>query len=201
MPSKGDNMRRLRQMVVATSLSVTAATAAVLVPAAPAPAIVGDTPGYVANFGAVLVFFDQGYETCGGTQISPSWILTAGHCITDVPSPYTSILVDGWTVDQVIAHPLWDGDSSHGHDLALLHLPAGARPGGASIPQVGAPWNPAAYAPGTQAEIMGVGKTSAHAAPVDGPSPLLTANTVSLFTSSGGGGTGGGGGRTPPHPL
>src|SRR5262249_36555187 len=82
------------------------------------------------------------------------------------------------------------------------HLPAGARPGGASIPQVGAPWNPAAYAPGTQAEIMGVGKTSAHAAPVDGPSPLLTANTVSLFTSSGGGGTrGGGGGAPPPPPL
>ena len=59
---------------------------------------------------------------------------------------------------RVVIHPLWNGDSGDGHDLAVIELatpvPLPFRP-----IQVGATWDNGAYAPNLEATIMGRGRT------------------------------------------
>jgi hypothetical protein len=63
----------------------------------------------------------------------------------------------------VVLHPLWTpgGEGTDGHDVALVHLPAGMLAAATAV-QLGAPWDPGAYAAGTEATIMGTGDTVAH---------------------------------------
>jgi V8-like Glu-specific endopeptidase len=162
--------------------------AAVVGAALPADAIIGGTRSDPAQY-PYFVRVDHSGGSCGGSVIDASWALTAAHCVAndadepqdvDVrimrrndPHEYDTWDVS-WEATAVILHPLWDGVQGHGHDLALIQLPYNAL---APMPrvQVGAPWDPWAYAPGTVVTAMGYGRR----APDDYGSPgLLAVDTI-----------------------
>ena len=110
---------------------------------------------------------DLSITTCGASVIDTDMILTAAHCVDDVwnmpdrisVSTFTSITV----AQNVSVHPLWNGDPSDGHDLAVIRLPGGTTPGITPV-TVGAPGDQGAYAAGTEVFFAGHGWTGAGGA-------------------------------------
>jgi hypothetical protein len=153
--------------------------AAVMWPSGPVGAVVGgvSAPGYYPYFVRVKVHFADGYSSCGGSLIAPSWVLSGAHCFAhDTPYEYTEVTIGSGrgTATGASAHPLYNGDTHDGHDLALIQVPPNWTVGVPPI-QVGAPSDPGAYAAGTLATIMGTGMTSWNSDPSEN---LLAVDTV-----------------------
>jgi Trypsin len=139
----------LRRTVLRAAIG-TAAVAGVLIPAAPAGAIVGGSPDTVhTNVGLVRFTTADGRFRCSGTLVSTRVVLTAGHC-TEGPATNVYVSFDdalqpdplqpGITAAEKaaraahyitgVAHPdpLWDGKLSiskqHDQGVVVLDAPA-----------------------------------------------------------------------------
>lgn len=118
-------------------------------PPAPAPAaqvqrpiIDGVPDANPAHKAVVALTWGSGPSSfCSGTLITPDVVLTAAHCLDNISPTLLEVffgndvaqLGERRDVEELIYHPLWDGDNlSHGYDLGLIRLaspaPADATP-------------------------------------------------------------------------
>jgi hypothetical protein len=124
----------------------------------PASAIVGGTPSNFTDYPyfAMLALHDGAQLSCGASVIDPSWALTAAHCVPGSGSLVVTLPGVATATGQVIRHPRWNEEVSDGYDLALVRMPTNVFAQVQSV-QVGAAWDPGAYAAGTVATVMGIG--------------------------------------------
>ncbi|XP_029375353.1 transmembrane protease serine 2 [Echeneis naucrates] len=102
-------------------------------PNAPSTRIVGGTEAVNGAWPWQVSLQIQGQHFCGGSIISPYWILSAAHCFQEYSRPYlwtvysgdVSLIKMGFgsgkTVEKIISHANYDPDTKD-NDIALLKL-------------------------------------------------------------------------------
>jgi trypsin len=149
------------------------ACACLAITAAPSSAIVGGTNAGPNEFPSVAeITFGQSF-LCTGTLISPTYVLTAGHCgsITGAavasPASWPAPLIDvrigsnksGQGEKVPVAKAIVEPDylATSGHDITLLQL---SRPAAEAPTKVAGASEGSLWTPGTLEQIVGWGTTS-----------------------------------------
>jgi trypsin len=160
---------------VAAGAALLTAAASVL-PAAPAQAIVGGQPASTKTYpwAVALTVPVIPFAFCGGALLTPTKVLTAGHCATAfqgapgllhvvagrddmLGSGGTDVTVSSIWVDPGYASFTFDGDTGYRNDVAVLTL---SKPLKYATIRFAAPGDSGLYQPGTPARILGWGTTS-----------------------------------------
>ncbi len=130
------------------------------------PAIVNELPWQVSLFLRGFPPIDGHF--CGGSLISPLWVLTAAHCVEDNTTPDMVQVLSGSTrlsdgtaqildVTEIHLHPGWNSDTN-ANDVALLKLSSPAR--AQTIPLAAMPDATVVVGPPNSGLVSGWGKTS-----------------------------------------
>lgn len=179
---KKQSLSRSPLRILVLSLMVASIFQAGIVSASPDPRIINgnDASEGAWPWMAIIVYAGkdpaQNYFICGGSLISPQFVLTAAHCVSD-PSFYSGIRVDdpskietiiGVTtlsnqngvrvgVEEIIVHPDYDVNTSN--DIALLRLKEPVNLRAVSVIQAG---EEMLWAAGQEVTLMGWGQTDPY---------------------------------------
>jgi trypsin len=152
--------------ILSSAAMTTPATGAGMSPAQPTP-IIGGHAAHIADYPWVVYLTDQrGFEFCGGTIAKANKIVTAAHCVKDVPAQSIQVVAGRekkqsttGTVAKVTGawmHPKFQA-AEQGSDIAVLTLD---RPLPQSAEPLASKQDSALYKPGTPASVLGWGATS-----------------------------------------
>lgn len=117
-------------LAFAMVVAVAAVASGLLVAPARRAQIVGGFPIDITEVPYQVSLRKNGRHSCGGSIISPNWILTAAHCLVGVTEDEMSVRAgstykehDGVirNVVRLVLHPTWDPDTNEG-DIALMEL-------------------------------------------------------------------------------
>jgi trypsin len=163
----GDRFRIRRLLIAVAGLAVV--MTALAVPASSSVQIVGGTKASTQTYPyAVFLTTKDGFQFCGGTLVTPEKVITAAHC-SKGQQPEDVFVVAGRDdknatstgvsapVKSIWVHPKYT-DALVGADVAVLTL--GKRIAGYRPLPYATDADKGLYAPGTQATILGWGRTS-----------------------------------------